>query len=914
MEINPTALTEQFLRMQDRPRDFRAEEESEHLAALINSEPLKEKLIEYDDPRAEGAGGSGIVISANYRPFNTRRAIKLPRKRIFEMVKTNNELPRVDPELHALSKVSHQNIIRLYEAIPLGQDQGYCIITEYVVNPRSLDTFATDLCCTEQCRRSDLLRSEALKVLAQSIYAVVDALLYMNAVAKLIHFDVKPLNILVSREGRPFITDLGFARDVTRYQADEKVEVGFTWKYAHSDLLDPHHGARVSHTAPKSKNILLGSQLKSTLDVFAFGRTLQEVLFQLKKVYGDSINSDYTFNFLHIVACLCLDGKNSADDSDDDSKSFVSDRALGMPRALFKSEKYQGFNEVKIALERLLGLTRLEDAVPELDNWAQSTINVSDLGITTLTPRMRSLWEHPALDRLSKEMQLGMLDTVFPTATHTRLQHSLGTFHAAREYITGLYYDPENPTFRVLFSAKDCRRCLLASLIHDLGHTNFGHDLEEVDKDEFSHTAIGEEVIKSQLLMDSKRRTLMEIIEGSDPDCWALNTDDLFDLLRGNVKRPTDGVFQDILDGQLDADKLDYLIRDSVESRVQYGKGIDYERLLRSLTTIAMGDGDRALLHLAIKRKGAASAEAFAFARYQLYQSLYWHHTFRAIKAMLVTAAAETFDRLRKQRSQYLWTVHPFRAAYLRHVLGIVQERMNPNGAAQKKPSRKTNQQIPIDEKIEELLLATDLPTGGRYAEDKTLRFLWKLSTTKPRMLISDLITRSYYKRIIEIPLGELNENSWMNLKERFTGEKRIDLQQKIEEALKNTLITAIQDQMQTRESLVRDEVLESVTRISSERFIFIADLPLRGWTASGQEPIFVSDYKRRHFRTSVGLHLQDKSGTLWSDMGKMMRRIAFFRVFCEPRIHQIMTRVLKPNAIQAALSEQLPELKSLMT
>jgi HD superfamily phosphohydrolase len=913
MEINPAALTEQFSKMRDLPRDFTAGEESEYLAGLINSEPLKEKLRDYDDPRAEGAGGSGIVISAIFRPFGTRRAIKLPRKRIYEAVKTSDELPKVDPELHALSKVSHQNIIRLYEAIPLGEHQGYCIITEYVESPRSLDNFATDLCCTEECRKNDLLRADALKALAQKIYAVVDGLLYMNTVANLIHFDVKPLNILVSREGQPFITDLGFARDVAKYQAEEKVEVGFTWKYAHADLLDPHHGARVSHTAPKSKNILLGSQLKSNLDVFAFGRTLQEVLYRLKDVYGDSINSDYTFNYLHVVACLCLDGRNSADDSDDNRKSFVSDRALGMPQALFKSEKYQGFGEVKAALERLLGLTRLEDAVPELDNWAQSTINVSDLGITTLTPRMRSLWEHPAVDRLSKEMQLGMLDTVFPTATHSRLQHSLGAFHAAREYITGLYYDPENPTFRVLFSEKDCRRCLLAALIHDLGHTNFGHDLEEVDKEEFSHTAIGEEVIKSPFLRDSKRRTLTEIIERAAPDGWALNTDDLLDLLRGQIRRPMDGVFQDILDGQLDADKLDYLIRDSVECRVQYGKGIDHERLLRSLTTVAMGDGDRALLHLAIKRKGAASAEAFAFARYQLYQSLYWHHTFRAIKAMLVTAAAETFDRLRKEGAQYLWTPHPFRAAYLRHVLEVVPGLAGPNGGAQKKSSRKTNQQR-IDERIEELLAAPDSPEGGRYADDKTLRFLWKLSTGKSRLLISDLIARNYYKRVIEIPLGELNERSWLDLSARFAGEKRIDLHQKIEAALKNTLITAIQDQIPTRESLVRDEVLETVTSVSAEKFIFIPDLPLRGWTASGQEPIFVSDYKRRHFRTSVGLHLQDKSGTLWSDMGVMMRRIAFFRVFCEPRIHQIVTRVLKPSAIQVALSDQLPELKSLGT
>src|SRR5205085_8784990 len=489
-----------------------------------------------------------------------------------------------------------------------------------------------------------------------------------------------------------------------KYAADEQVEVGFTWKYAHKVLIDPHHGARVSHTAPKSKNILLGKQITPIIDLFAFGRTLQEVLFRIKRVYGASINSDYTYNFLHVVSGLCLDGKNANDDTDETAWSFVSDRALGMPKALFVGHKYDTLEPVRNALQRLLGYIRLEDLVPELDPWSPATINVSDLGITTLTPRVEALLSHPAVERLSGEMQLGMLDTVFPTATHTRLQHCLGTLHAVREYITALYYDYENPTFRVLFAPKVASRALAASILHDLGHTNFGHDLEEVDKKEFSHTDIGELVARSADLRDSRGRTLSDILAAPTPSGWDLSLESVLAYLGGEAERPAEYALLDILDGQLDADKLDYLIRDSVEARVQYGRGIDYERFLRSLTTVAEDvDGD-SRLRLAVKRKGAASAEAFAFARYQLYQSLYWHHTFRAIKGMLLTAAAEAISKLRARHPAELLVPRPFREAYLKQVIGVITpEQRAAEQEIEKRRRQKIRTQPTLAEAIDDL-------------------------------------------------------------------------------------------------------------------------------------------------------------------------------------------------------------------
>ena len=775
------------------------------------------------------------------------------------------------------------------------------MVTELVENHSPVDEFAFHLCCSDRCRQNDLERSAALRELATKIYNIADALDHMHEDASLIHFDLKPDNILVSESGRPFVTDLGFARDVSRYKPDDTVEVGFTFKYSHWRLHDVAQGARVTTVPEKSKTWLTGKELHPRFDIFAFGRTLQEVLRVLEKEYGEGIYSEYTFNYLHIVSCLCLDGLNS-DTYDRDT--FISDTALDMPKSLFAAHKFSSFRDVKTALERLLSLRRLEDEVPELDEWAAGTINVSDLGITTLTPRVRSLINHPTIFRLARELQLGLLEAVFPTATHTRMQHSLGVFHAVRQYIKSLYYDPENPTFRVLFSPDDCARALLATLMHDVGHTTFGHDLEEVDGKEFSHTEIGLEIIDDNSVLDTRGRTLSEIIEGSDLDCWGISASTIKELTEQYPNKPVYGIYRDILDGPLDADKLDYLIRDSVESRVRYGHGIDHSRFLRSLTTAAEEDNRKPILRLAVKQKGAASAEAFAFARYQLYQSLYWHHTFRAIKAMLLTASSLIHVELQTFQQDDLFK-RPLRQAYIDYV---VRRRALwlPESASKGSPSKQRKVET-RSRVIYNRLSANRTPqVPGLATDDRTLIFLWKLSTGKATKLLESLMARSFYKRVIEIPLADFKDHLW--LREQFLF-RRDAFQNEIETALLGTLRRSIQDKMITRESLKKDDALDRVTEIAKDHQIFVVDLPLRGWYSGGDNPVYVSDYKRRHFRASVGAGRGVDADTIWSHyVNEMMLRIAFFRVFCEPRVHQVLTRVLTTEDIIASLKGAFKE------
>ncbi|HZR28216.1 MAG TPA: HD domain-containing protein [Terriglobales bacterium] len=220
---------------------------------------------------------------------------------------------------------------------------------------------------------------------------------------------------------------------------------------------------------------------------------------------------------------------------------------------------------------------------------------------------LKSAWD--AESKSLKESQLGLLNLVYPTATHSRLEHSLGTFSVLVRYLLALYNDSLNPLFKQIMDEQDFKAALLAGLLHDIGQYPLAHDLEDADEAGFSHVRLGIRILKDESL------GLAEIINSD----WKISPDRIVAILEADPSQMSgelkDRILHSLIDGPLDADKIDYLIRDSIRLGLNYGKVIDLDRLLRTLTIVFREDDNQTYAVLGIHEKGKVSAESVAFAR-----------------------------------------------------------------------------------------------------------------------------------------------------------------------------------------------------------------------------------------------------------------------------------------------------------
>src|SRR5438045_5337899 len=211
--------------------------------------------------------------------------------------------------------------------------------------------------------------------------------------------------------------------------------------------------------------------------------------------------------------------------------------------------------------------------------------------------------------RLRRIRQLGMASLAYPGADHSRYSHSLGVMETARKILDqlrrGLYIAAESETI-----------CLAAALLHDLGHGPFSHVFERV-------TGIHHEDLTRRVIIDPDGEVNRLLVE-HDPSL----PQKIIDFLNC---RPRRTFVCDIISSQLDADRLDYLLRDNLMTGSRYG-GYDLRWLLVSMTIDAKSD------RLAVTWKGVSAVEAYLAARYHMYRNVYFHKVVRAGEGMLKLA------------------------------------------------------------------------------------------------------------------------------------------------------------------------------------------------------------------------------------------------------------------------------------
>jgi HD superfamily phosphohydrolase len=227
-------------------------------------------------------------------------------------------------------------------------------------------------------------------------------------------------------------------------------------------------------------------------------------------------------------------------------------------------------------------------------------INDPVFGFITLPSELLyDLLQHPLVHRLTRIKQLGLTSYVYPGTQHTRFQHSLGALHLMTEAIKTLQNKGNN------ISEQEADAVYAAILLHDLGHGPFSHTLEDFFFTKHSHEEVGWALIE-QLNNDFNGRLdlTLQILRNTYPKTY----------------------LHELVSGQLDMDRLDYLRRDSFFSGVTEGN-IGSARIIKMLNI----KNDK----LVVEAKGIYSIENFLMSRRLMYWQVYLHKTAYAAEIML---------------------------------------------------------------------------------------------------------------------------------------------------------------------------------------------------------------------------------------------------------------------------------------
>ncbi len=235
-------------------------------------------------------------------------------------------------------------------------------------------------------------------------------------------------------------------------------------------------------------------------------------------------------------------------------------------------------------------------------------INDPVYGFITIDDQLiYNIISHPWYQRLRRIKQMALSHLVYPGAVHTRLHHSLGAYHLM--YLA-IY---ELKSKGVPITADEERGAKIAILLHDVGHGPFSHALESVLIEHMDHEELSVMIMdKLNQEFNGALETAIQIFNGTYPKKF----------------------LHQLVSGQLDVDRMDYLTRDSFFTGVSEGV-IGYDRILKMLT---VHEGE-----LMVEEKGIYSIEEFLVSRRLMYWQVYLHKTVLCSEMMLV----KVFERAR---------------------------------------------------------------------------------------------------------------------------------------------------------------------------------------------------------------------------------------------------------------------------
>ena len=447
----------------------------------------------------------------------------------------------------------------------------------------------------------------------------------------------------------------------------------------------------------------------------------------------------YTRKYLFLIAARLLAGPHLP--------GWLSAHT-GLSASFLERVRILNAEELLELVDRLAGASSPIEAVAEMRIAQTNTIQAAPGVHVSVTPALRDLLDHPLFRRLNSISQLGLVSQVYPGAKHSRHEHSIGTYANVQRMIRALYDDQSSPLFRQLISDRDLRALLLAALLHDLGHFPLAHDLEEIDAKVFDHVKLTEAMVRG--IWEKKKKGGRRIAFPSLRhvfDAWGVSPERVIEILVAKPRNvdaaPRDKLLRSLLSGPIDADKLDYLLRDSRHLDLPYPQGVDVERLYGCLTTIVVErvEGDvKDVPALAVHAKGKVAAEFLVMARYAMFSQAYWHHAVRAQKAMLLRAVEALLARSDQQhRTLELQT------QFIRYVTTLPESLYQP--AKQPRKSLFDESGGGVEAEVSGSSWGTDL-SATDAAVLAWFRRLLAEAELPETTLVEGILRREFYKRL----------------------------------------------------------------------------------------------------------------------------------------------------------------------
>lgn len=234
------------------------------------------------------------------------------------------------------------------------------------------------------------------------------------------------------------------------------------------------------------------------------------------------------------------------------------------------------------------------------------------------------LLDSPVMQRLRRLRQLGLAYLAFPSAEHSRFSHALGALAMGTRAFDELVRHGGEFFVNAADAAYQRRLLRAALILHDIGHGPFSHACEAV---------LG-------IRHEERTRALLEL-PGMRSQLAALEVDaqHVHDLILGAPQTPYPVLAEMVSGPNLDADRMDYLLRDAYFTGVSSGR-YDVDQLVASLRIFTVGGKPV----MGIDRRGVVALESFVLARYMMFASVYFHHTTRMFERTLQRVLRELWS------------------------------------------------------------------------------------------------------------------------------------------------------------------------------------------------------------------------------------------------------------------------------